>query len=127
MALRAEVVQCQSCPWKVGCVPDRDIPNGYSRTLHKALNVTIAQPGSMCSTGVGMACHYSKVGEEFPCAGWLFNQLGDGNNIPLRIDVARGRVPIPKIDGKQHATFAATLRRRKPLPDAPPRKERTKR
>ena len=27
------VRQCRSCPWRVDCVPDRDIPNGYYRWL----------------------------------------------------------------------------------------------
>ena len=34
------VVQCASCPWRVECVPDRDIP-GYVKGLHEGLRGTI--------------------------------------------------------------------------------------
>lgn len=112
------VKQCQSCPWRVGCVPERDIPN-YSRDLHEGLAGTI-QSGLEsigCPVRRAMACHYSKPGEEFPCAGWLANQLGSGNNIGLRIAVMTDRIPAPIIDGEQHETFEDTL----------PRKQRRKR
>lgn len=113
MAL-AQVRQCRSCPWRVDCSPVEDIPNGYSEALHEELRGTIAKPGSLnilCSTQRIMACHYSEVGQEFPCAGWLHHQLGDGNNIWLRIEVAHGRMPVPVIDGEQHGTFNETLPR----------------
>lgn len=105
-----EVHQCRSCPWRVDCVPDRDIPNGYSRELHEGLRSTIAVPGSVFATNdAAMACHYSKVGEEFVCAGWLYHQIGDGNSIQARMNVMRGRLPVPRVDGQQHRTFDATL------------------
>lgn len=107
-----QVKQCKSCPWRVGCVPDQDIPNGYSVELHEDLRGTIAEPGAASLFRAQqriMACHYSKVGEEFPCAGWLAHQLGDGNNIWLRIAVMRGRMPMPEVDGEQHKTFDETL------------------
>lgn len=105
------VWQCRTCPWKVATVPDRDIPNGYSIDLHASLRKTI-QSGldSMfqpCRTV--MACHYSKPGEEFVCAGWLYNQIGSGNNIGMRLAVATGRMPIPEVDGDQHESFEDTL------------------
>jgi hypothetical protein len=56
-----------------------------------------------------MACHYSKPGEEFACAGWLANQLGSGNNIGVRLAVAQGHLPVPEIDGEQHERFEDTL------------------
>lgn len=79
--------------------------------MHEALRDTI-QTGldSMfrsCSTS--MACHYSKIGEEFACAGWLYNQLGVGNNIRVRIAVMSGRMPVPEVDGEQHERFKDTL------------------
>ena len=40
---RATVKQCKSCPWRVDCVPDRDIPNGYSVELHRGLRGTIRE------------------------------------------------------------------------------------
>ena len=58
---------------------------------------------------VSMACHYSKPGEEFPCAGWLHHQIGPGNNIGLRLAVMTGAMPVPVVDGEQHQTFEETL------------------
>jgi hypothetical protein len=56
-----------------------------------------------------MACHYSKLGEEIPCAGWLHHQLGVGNNIRLRMQAIRGEMPLPVVEGEQHRTFDDTL------------------
>lgn len=105
------VKQCKSCPWRVGCVPDKDIPNGYSVTLHKALAKTIQSGlGSLFADERHvMACHYSKPGEEFYCAGWLANQLGPGNNLGVRLAVLQGKMPAPEIDGPQHERFEDTL------------------
>lgn len=106
------VTQCRSCPWRVDCDPATDIPNGYSVDLHEDLAGTIAKPGSLCSLSGPqrvMACHYSKPGEEFPCAGWLHHQLGVGNNIGLRLQVIHGTMPVPEVEGDQHQTFEDTL------------------
>lgn len=109
-AVNKTVTQCKSCPWRIDCVPDRDIPN-YVPALHEGLTRTI-------QSGLGtifqkerhvMACHYSKPGEEFPCAGWLANQLGPGNNIGVRMAVMTGQMPAPEIDGPQHERFEDTL------------------
>lgn len=114
---RKPVVQCKSCPWRVDCVPDRDIPN-YNRTLAEKLKEAIGRPGDVTEVFTRerriMACHYSKPGEEFPCAGWLANQLGPGNNIAVRLDVATGRMPPPEIDGPQHEHYEDTLCTPKP-------------
>lgn len=103
--------QCKSCPWRVDCVPDADIPGGYSRKMHRDLKRTIAD-GS-CSLRPGemhvMACHYSPVGDEHACAGWLHNQLGSGNNIGVRMAVMVGQMPVPEVEGEQHETFEATV------------------
>lgn len=103
------IKQCKSCPWRVGCVPDRDIPNGYSCELHEGLRNTIASGIASIGASRAMACHYSKPGEEFACAGWLKNQLGVGNNIGVRLAVATGRMPAPEVDGPQHESFEDTL------------------
>lgn len=107
--------QCPTCPWKVTTVPDRDIPNGYQVEMHEALRGTIKSglDSLFRSCGTAMGCHYSKVGEEFVCAGWLHNQLGVGNNIAVRIAVATGRLPVPEVDGEQHDRFEDTLPKRK--------------
>jgi len=107
--MAGEVAQCKSCPWRVDCSPKEDIPNGYSVDLHLGLRCTIARPGEFQAGGVAMACHYSKPGEEFPCAGWLHHQLGVGNNIGLRLQVMAGTMPVPKVDGEQHQTFEDTI------------------
>lgn len=91
-------------------MPKRDIPN-YVPKMHEGLANTI-QSGLEsigCSVRRVMACHYSKPGEEFPCAGWLANQLGPGNNIGLRLSVMAGKMPIPEVDGPQHERFEDTL------------------
>jgi hypothetical protein len=111
MAEGQTVHQCLSCPWRVDCDPEQDIPHGYSVELHKKLRSSIAEPGALnlfCPLQV-MACHYSEPGAEFPCAGWLHHQLGPGNNIALRLQVLRGQMPVPVVEGKQHPTFEATL------------------
>lgn len=76
---------------------------------------TIAKPGVInLSTLTMMACHNSKVGEEFACVGWLANQLGPGNNIGLRIwaskELKDGKIVL---NGKQHETFEDTLPNKK--------------
>lgn len=110
MSERVAVTQCATCPWRVDCDPLRDIPNGYSVELHEALSGTIATPGALDFGPIrAMACHYSPIGEERACAGWLANQLGEGNNIPLRIAAMRGHLPMPITEGRQHQRFEDTL------------------
>jgi hypothetical protein len=107
-----KIHQCKTCPWRVDCEPMTDIPN-YVPGLHHKLDNTIAEPGSLaglsCTTMRVMACHYSKPGEEFPCAGWLHHQIGPGNNIAVRMRVMFGKMPVPVVDGEQHETFEDTL------------------
>ena len=57
-----------------------------------------------------MACHESPVGEESHCVGWLINQLGPGNNIPLRMDMMKcENVKDIQLVGEQHSSFSETL------------------
>lgn len=111
--------QCKTCPWRVDCVPNRDIP-GYQPELARKL-------GETCRSGLDtlgqpqlcvMACHYSKSGEEFPCAGWLHNQLGPGNNLAVRLRVMAGDMPVPEVEGEQHKRYEDTL----PCDVAPPKR-----
>lgn len=105
-----EIHQCRTCPWRKDCDPTKDIPNGYSVVLHEALEATIAREGEINLDAVrAMACHYSPVGGERFCAGWLHNQLGEGNNIGLRLRAMRGAVPVPIVEGPQHRRFEDTL------------------
>ncbi|HEY8312243.1 MAG TPA: DUF6283 family protein, partial [Gemmatimonadaceae bacterium] len=107
-----KVTQCKSCPWRIDCEPDKDIPR-YNEKLHEALRVTIRSGMDSLVEAHRhiMACHYSKPGEEFPCAGWLANQLGPGNNFGLRLAVMSGKTPAPEVDGPQHQRFEDTLPR----------------
>lgn len=102
--------QCDKCPWKVSTDP-YDIPNGYEVEKHKALRDTIAEPGALnfLNTVPAMACHET---HETHCIGWLFHQLGRGNNIPLRLKMitCTNRKEM-QIVGDQHPNFESTLPR----------------
>lgn len=106
--------QCNTCPWRVGADPHA-IPNGYSVAKHRALDGTIAEPGAV--RGIAgplriMACHYSAAGAELACVGWMVNQLGDGNNIALRLRVWTGSIDgNVQTEGEQHPRFEDTLPR----------------
>ncbi len=103
--------QCEKCPWKVSTDP-HEIPGGYCERKHAALTSTIAQEGVLNVGGAlrVMACHETVAGKELPCAGWLANQLGPGNNIGLRFAVSRGRISADfELDGPQHERLEDTL------------------
>jgi len=104
--------QCAKCPWKVGVDP-HEIPGGYCTTKHKNLESTIAEGASLEGLGrplLMMACHETTGGNELVCVGWLDNQLGEGNNLPLRLAAAMGRVGTDyELVGEQHKTFKDTL------------------
>ncbi len=106
-------VQCKACPWKVSTDPKKDIPGGYCERKHEALKNTIAKPADLSGLGNPirvMACHETTGGRELACVGWLVNQLGDGNNIPLRMAVMLGAVDgNVKTVGPQHARLEDTL------------------
>lgn len=104
--------QCAKCPWKVSTDP-YEIPHGYDVERHKGLSRTIANPGSIAGIGgtiVAMSCHEHPPGAEVYCVGWLMNQLGPGNNIPLRMAL-RGCDDLRDVvlDGEQHERFEDTL------------------
>lgn len=99
--------QCSKCPWKVSTNP-HDIPDGYSEEKHKNLSCTIAKESNIFSPTLKiMACH---AGNEDHCIGWLVNQLGPGNNIPMRIKmISCDNHKDIKTYGKQHEFFENTL------------------
>lgn len=107
--------QCDKCPWKISTDP-RKIPNGYCENRHAGLKGTIATPGQFRLGGLrAMACHESPVGEELPCVGWLHNQMGVGNNIPLRLAAAKKIIDANvEIVGEQHSCFEDTLPKSRP-------------
>lgn len=99
--------QCSKCPWKVSTDPTT-IPNGYCQTKHANLEKTIAK-GIEINNRV-MACHHSTGEDGMYCVGWLHNQLGDGNNIGIRIKMMEcDNIRDLKVVGKQHPTFQDTL------------------
>jgi len=103
--------QCKTCPWKKGA-KCANIPN-YDLNLHQDLSKSIAdEDGNLSKLNqpiTGMACHYSGQ-NQIPCAGWLHNQIGDGNNIPLRIwfsnNYPNGSI---EVDGEQKQNFQETF------------------
>ena len=100
--------QCAKCPWRKDVDP-HDIPNGYCEVKHAALIKTIATPGHL---GKGeslpvMACHETA---DSHCIGWLSQQAGPGNNIPLRIQLMScENASKVKLVGEQHDRFEDTL------------------
>lgn len=103
------VNQCKLCPWRVDVDPF-DIPDGYDPDKHAALKRTIAEPGSLISNVHVMACHEHTSDEGVYCVGWLMNQLGPGNNLPLRIQMMTcDNIEAVTLHGDQHPTFEDTL------------------
>lgn len=98
--------QCKACPWRVGVVPDRDIPNGYDVAKHANLRGAIDQ--RLSATLRVMSCHESAVRRPFACAGWVHNQ-NEHSNLAVRMAIFEGRLPIPDVDGPQHEHFDDTL------------------
>lgn len=102
--------QCKKCPWKVSVDP-YDIPDGYCEEKHARLQSTIAQVWFSGRQELRMmACHEFPVGHEKPCVGWMKNQLGSGNNVPLRIACMKGLIDAEvETAGEQHERFEETL------------------
>ena len=102
--------QCKKCPWRKDVNP-RDIPNGYCETRHRNLASTIAEEGDYSALQRGelrvMACHET---DDAHCIGWLDNQLGAGNNIPLRMKMrdCENASQIRTV-GAQHGSFEETF------------------
>jgi Family of unknown function (DUF6283) len=99
--------QCSNCPWR----RDSDLANikGYERDLHVSLESTISE-GDLKQTSV-MACHESIDPFPDPCIGWLSNQLGEGNNLWLRIRMLKcENIDELQTYGSQCRNFQETLR-----------------
>lgn len=101
--------QCNKCPWRKDVDP-HDIPNGYCETKHANLKDTIAKPGELGELRGPlrvMACHET---QDAHCIGWLVNQLGPGNNIPMRLRMSSCENGNKiRLKGEQHETFKDTL------------------
>lgn len=111
--------QCDKCPWKVS-TNTHDIPSGYSVERHHDLKKTIADPhdvmGQMMSTEPlhAMSCHEHPDEDQAHCVGWLYNQLGVGNNLRLRM-ARLENAHLIKVDGPQHETLEDTFPENKGL------------
>lgn len=102
--------QCEKCPWIKGANP-RSIPNGYSEGKHRALESTIADPAGLEFLNQKqlrvMACHED---HDCYCVGWLMQQIGNGNNIGLRIKMLTCcNFKEVVLHGDQHQQFSETL------------------
>lgn len=82
---------CPSCPWRV----DKDATHIPNFSLEKAEGLAKTSP---CERGFGpsysdnmFACHQSRGGEEFACAGWLATVGAEHPRV--RFAVATGRLP----------------------------------
>lgn len=102
--------QCAKCPWKKSTNP-YDIPDGYDVEKHKNLACTIAKDTNPFATNLqAMACHHSTEDNMQYCVGWLVNQLGRGNNIPLRLKMMKcENARDIQTYGEQHERFEDTL------------------
>ena len=117
MTRRNPNVQCKACPWRKSTVPGRDIPGGYCETKHAMLQrvcttqATLSPLVGLINTGElrAMACHKSAVGSEYPCVGWVVNQLNEGNNLALRWTARDGRFKDMRTVGPQWRTLEETL------------------
>lgn len=81
---------CPSCPWRVD--QGADVIPGFSLELAEGLRGT-------CSGEWGapvMACHGSRPGEEFACAGWLVAHGRD--SLVVRFMVIEGRLDVEALD-----------------------------
>ncbi len=101
--------QCDNCPWRIETNLDT-IPN-YEESSHYELqdSIAIGEIFEIAQHLRLMNCH--KYADETPCVGWLFNQLGVGNNISLRLAVRGTDLGGKKLKviGEQYETFEETL------------------
>lgn len=103
--------QCLKCPWKKSTNP-YNIPDGYSKEKHENLKNTIANPHEIKLSGElrAMACHESDNHNPHHCVGWLYNQINEGNNILLRIQMMHyDNAKDISVFGDQHEKFEDTL------------------
>lgn len=95
------VKQCKTCPWKASVVPSRDVPDYGPGIYDRMRSSSRSGIESMReATRIVMECHVGKRRNR-PCAGWLYYQIGDGNNLAMRLAVMVGRLPNPQVSGEQ--------------------------
>ena len=106
--------QCKHCPWKV----DSDLNKipGYKLTRHFQLADTIETrlPSQQVASLIDgsyqvrvMSCHSE---QDSHCIGWINNQVNQGNNILLRLElISCSNSNEIEVFGEQHETFEDTL------------------
>lgn len=102
--------QCNKCPWRKDVDPN-EIPNGYTKEKHCNLELTIAKEGELNLTGNMhvMACHET---HDAHCIGWVHNQINQGNNIGLRMQILLcENAHKIRLKGEQHYLFEDTIPR----------------
>ena len=100
------IKQCKNCPWKIK-INIHTIPNGYDSKAHNNLLENTPKEYEFFPDKLNiMACHHSNDKDNMYCIGWLFNALGEGNNIPMRIKAMNiENISEIKVYGKQHTNF----------------------
>lgn len=88
----AQYEPCQSCPWrKSSTVGGADIP-GFSIQMMRNLSNTVGNGDAFRPI---MACHYSPVGKESACKGYIARE--GYSNINVRMLASKGKIPIREI------------------------------
>lgn len=102
MATKPPRRQCRRCPWKTST--GRNIPNGFAHDARELVQRMVARSASLIdSHEIAQQCHETLDDDPLPCVGWLVNQLGPGNNLPLRLRVMLGQVDANVVTvGPQH-------------------------
>ena len=106
--------QCKTCPWRVDSKV-KNIPN-YCSQQHQDLEQTITDDRDIIQQVFDsqlkiMACHHSDDNNSIYCVGWLYNQLGTGNNIRLRIKfMSCANINELEVIGKQVKSFKDTFK-----------------
>jgi hypothetical protein len=83
---------CAECPWR------RDVtPGQFPAERYDALRNTHGYRGREAPLGAPMfACHKSRDGQEFACAGWLAVEGHD--HLGVRVAVAKGVIPSEALE-----------------------------
>lgn len=83
---------CPNCPWR------RDVePGEFPACRYDALAATAGQPGTEADLFAPLfACHKSREGAEYACAGWLASVGRD--HLGVRFAVITGRLDPATLD-----------------------------
>lgn len=77
---------CSNCPWRLDAPPGE-----FPACRYESLTATAGRPGKEVGFSAPIfACHRSRDGEEFACAGWLATVGYD--HLGMRLAVAMGRL-----------------------------------